>query len=467
MLREILQAKFKIKLHIRNLYKTCTRLLLGALLVVVSGCGSDPGFTPEPAPAGLLRIVNAIPDSPGFAVDYKNQRIGFVNFNNSTGFVQVLPDVSRDLIVSFAENRTLVELVSAQIEIGVDHLYTVIITGTMASPQLLLIDEVPPEFESGGTVSEVRIVHSSTTSPASIDFHLTESNAAPGSPLVTVGVNETSEPLLVEASNTLKLRTFNPADGQLLWDSGEFALPISSRALYVQTDYFGPGETLSRMITVSALGASKFTNELLTGSVSFVNMIPDRSAIDIYLDDQLVVEDLLFGDRGDYNLMDPGSYDIRITTANIDTEIIVEDTLIVENGEFESVIAVGIGDATGFLTTRDDFRRIATRANVAFSNVSPAAGEVDVYVLLPGETVDNNVPLIRRLSYPASEEQRIIEGNFNLAYTEPGTKNIIYGPERIDFSANGLYRIYLTDSLGGGEPLQIILGNDFDAGFDP
>ncbi len=467
MLREILQVLFTIKLHIHNLFKTCILLILGASLALLSACGSDPGFVQQPAPAGLLRIVNAIPDSPGFAIDYKNQRIGFINFNNSTGFTQVLPDVSRDLKVLFAENGVLVELISTEIEIEVDHLFTVVITGTMASPNLLLIDEIAPGFEAGGTVSEVRIVHASPTSPTTVDFHLTESNAAPGSPLVTVAVNETAEPVLVAASNTLKLRTFNPTDGQLIWDSGEFSLPVATRDLYVLTDYFGPGDAASRMITVSAFNASTFTNEVLTGSVSYVNMISDRSAIDIYLDDVLVAEDLIFGDMGDYTLTDPGSYDIKITTANIITDIIAEDTLVVDNGQFESVIAVGIEDATGFLNSHDDFRRIATRANVAFTNASPTAGEVDVYVLLPGETIDNNRPLIGRHAYPASEEQRIIEGTFNLVYTDSGTKDIVLGPERIDFGANGLYRVYLTDALGGGEPLTLILGNDFDAGFNP
>ena len=115
-------------------------------IFLVSACGDDPGFIPEPAPAGLLRIVSTVPDSPVLTAEYEIQRVGSVTFGSATSFTEVLPEVSRELKFSFNSNGALTLLASQTVRVEVDHLVTAVISGTMAAPEIIIIDDAPVTF---------------------------------------------------------------------------------------------------------------------------------------------------------------------------------------------------------------------------------------------------------------------------------------------------------------------------------
>jgi Domain of unknown function (DUF4397) len=436
------------------------------VLFILTGCGSEEGFVPVSPPSGLLRVLNAIPDSPGLIINFENQPIGFIEFGNSSAVTQVLPEVTRSVRVTFIDNRIETLLISANAEITVDNLLTVVVAGTMAAPELILINDAPPEFAEGATTSEARFVHAATASTSVVDFHFTASDAPLGASLASVSRNSATELIDVEANASARLRVLD-SDRITLWDSGAFSFAALARPLFVLLDYFGPGETLVRSILVGSTNTSKFPSELITSSLRFANMISDRTAIDMYLDDTLLAEDLLFGDVGSYQNLDEGDYEVTVTTANSVDDVIAVRPVSIVSGEFHTVIATGVGDLNGTLNSRDDLRRVASRSNVAFSNVAPAATSVDLYILQSTQTVDNSAPSITGLRFPQSESIRIIDGTYELTLTQGGTRNIVFGPEQITVEPNGLYRVYFADSAGGGDPIQLILGDEFTPGFDP
>ncbi len=447
------------------------RCFLGACvfvsILILPGCGSEDGWTQQPPPFGLLRVVNTISDSSSLNVDYETQRIGFVDFAESTAFIQVLPDVTRTLLVSFVRDNQLVGLISQDIEIGIDHLTTVIIAGTMSEPLLLIIEDLPVDFPEDNTLAELRFVHAATSLPSSVDFHLTAADAPAGTPLVTLPLNAVSELIDFEENTESRLQTFITGQPDPFWDSGSFPVPASSRPLLILVDYFGPGDTEARVISVSGIGTAMFPNEVLDSSRRLANMNADITSVDIYLDEELIGEDMLFGDISGFDDIDPGTYTLVVTTANSVEDVITEDTFTAVSGEFQTIVTAGIEGERSIITTIDDFRRVTDRATLAITNSSPAAGSVDVYILLAGQSVDDVLPAITALFYPSHSRLRLVAGTYDVVFTEPGTKTITIGPERLTLESLGLYRIYMTDSAGGGAPVNIILGDDFDPPFSP
>ena len=432
----------------------------------LSGCGSEDGFTPEAPPAGLLRVFNAIPDSPGLIVNFENQSIGFIEFGASSAFIQVLPEVTRTLRVSFIENREETTLIGRDVEIAVDDFLTAVIAGTMNDPQVILISDIPADFVADGTISELRIVHAATAATTTVNFHLTADDVPAGNPLVSVSRNSATELIIIEASENARLRVFN-SDSVSLWDSGTFNFIASARSLFLLLDYFGPGNTVVRTVSVGAAATSSFPGEVITSSVRFANMVSDRTAVDLYLDGALMAAGLLFGDVGDYQDLDAGEYTVTVTTANSIDDVIAEMTHTAVSGEFHTVIATGLGEFNGILNSEDDLRRVASRANVAFSNVSPTAGAADLYVLQPGQSITDFLPSVSGLSSPGNASTRLVPGTYELTLTQSGTRTVTFGPQQISVSADGLYRVYFTDSPGGGNPVQIILGDDYSPDFNP
>lgn len=436
-------------------------------LFLVTGCGSDDGFSPEPAPAGLMRIVNTVPDSPALTADYENQRIGTVNFGGASTFIQVLPQVTRPLKFSFISNGVLTLLTSREVRVEIDHFVTAIITGTMAAPEIIIIDDAPPEFDETTTIAELGFMHGAANVTSAVDFHMTAGDAPAGAPLTTLDANTASSLIAFESASNSRLRVFTSGNTALLWDSGSFTIAARTRPLYVLLDYFGPGEAIVRSTVIGVTGSATFPEEVLPGAVSFSNMISDRGPVDIYLDDVLRAEDLLFGDVGDYIELAGGSYTYKLTTADLIDDVIIESPITVSNGEFGTVTATGVDESNTRLVTIDDLRRVAIRSLLSTVHAAPSLGEIDLYVLSPGDTVDDNFPTLTQLTFPSSANLGLVEGTYDLFITESATKTIVLGPERVSLDANGLYRINLADAIGGGEPAQIILGYDFDPEFNP
>ena len=439
-------------------------LAVCALLTIffLSGCGSEDGFTNQPAPAGLLQVLNAIPDSPGLIVNYENQNVGFIDFGKSTGLIEVLPLVTRSLRITTNENQTETLLVSGDVRIPVDNLLTVVIAGTMTSPELILIEDVPPEYADDGTISKLRFIHAATSVQTSVDFHLTENDAPAGEPTASVPINSVTELISIEASETVRLRAFDTT-GDALWDSGSFLLSASTSQMFVLLDYFGPGDSKVRAVSMTSSAAENFPNEVITSSSRYANMISDRTAVDFYLGGTLMAEDMLFGDVDTYQNLVAGEYDIMVTTANDINDVIAETTFTAESGQFHSIIATGVGDSNAVLGIQDDLRRGSSRARVAFTNTSPAVGNVDLYMLTTGQSVDDQRAHILSLVSPGSSDVRVSEGTYDLVLTTAGTNTIVFGPEQISVNNNSLYRIYFTDSAGGGEPVLTLPGDEFSA----
>jgi hypothetical protein len=332
----------------------------------------------------------------------------------------------------------------------------------MTSPELILIEDVPPEYADDGTISKLRFIHAATSVQTSVDFHLTENDAPAGEPTASVPINSVTELISIEASETVRLRAFDTT-GDALWDSGSFLLSASTSQMFVLLDYFGPGDSKVRAVSMTSSAAENFPNEVITSSSRYANMISDRTAVDFYLGGTLMAEDMLFGDVDTYQNLVAGEYDIMVTTANDIDDVIAETTFTAESGQFHSIIATGVGDSNAVLGIQDDLRRGSSRARVAFTNTSPAVGNVDLYMLTTGQSVDDQRAHILSLVSPGSSDVRVSEGTYDLVLTTAGTNTIVFGPEQISVNNNSLYRIYFTDSAGGGEPVLTLPGDEFSA----
>ncbi|MFP6808550.1 MAG: DUF4397 domain-containing protein [Pseudomonadales bacterium] len=419
-------------------------------------------------------MINAIPDSPRFIIDYELQRIGIINFNESIGFVRVLPEVRRKLLVSTVENNELLDLISEEIEIGVDHFLTVIVSGTMDSPQFLMIDETVPEDFVETEAPKLRVVHASPSAPATVDFHLDADDEPLSGPLLRIDTNTVSESLILEASVSLRARLTDPADDLPFWDSGIFSVSEFTRSIFILTDYFGPGDEIARMISY---GATIFPDEDLISAVSFANMISDQSTVDFYIGDTLVegtlvadtliAEDINFGDIQNYIQLPPGEYAVKVTTANDADDIIAEAGFFAAIGEYHTIFTTGLATTNTLAISSDDLRRISSRAAVTFTHAAAIVGAVDMYFLLPGQTVENVRPFFSEVENNSSRNIRLQEGTYNVVFTFTRTRDIALDAGLMSISGNELHRIYLIDSIGGNEPLQTILAYDLDPNFSP
>ena len=500
---------------------TVTTIILLWSILGLTGCGSDPGFDKNaPAPSGIIRVVNAVSDSPLLVAEFGKQSLGQINYGEVGAITRVIPGISRATTISFIEQNELTELTSVDLLVPQDQAITLIVVGTMAAPSVIQFSQNLEEFPEDANEAEFAFIHAAAMGPDELELTFTDNEAGvettvnvpkyTASPYVSVTTSEKSiitfsfseavtdftdddimvssgtldsittdnggliytavftpledvigntsitvandaymdsdgnlgvgETLTIQAnSDTPRLiitssgadlaagetagitftftetvsgftddditvsggtldaittsdegltytATFTPAaeqDGnraiavandtytdsddnngtgdilvfqssldtptlsisqstnnpydllitdpagmEPLWQSGTFQVTPRSRSLIIVLDHFGPDSGKTRALLINASGMFTFPEENLEAAVRLINLIPDQTAVDFYIDDQLYAEDSLFSDQSPYLSLEANEYPIKVTVADAPESILLEDSIL-------------------------------------------------------------------------------------------------------------------------------------------
>lgn len=443
-------------------------LLAAALLLFVTACGNDEGFQNPEIPSGFLRIVNAVSDSPQLNISVNERAVESVSFPGSSQFSEVLPELSLRFTAQYVANEQVNSLFSNEpVFVNVDHDHTVVLTGTIANPRLIQIDNPPLSETATDGELELQFMHAAPGLDQSVEVTLTSGGDVVQSEMLNFA--DVSSRLKVPAG-TYEIEVRDSDTDLLLWESGEFNVNSQTRGLIVLIDYFGPSGPSAngvRMIIAGEGIAISFNEEVLPASIRYANMTPDQGPLDIYFNDTLVQGALAFVDVTEYSDIAVGSVDVKVTPAGEPATVISEaESLNIGAGSFHTLALAGLGDTNNVQLFVDDRRRISVRGFLSFTNTAPSFSVVDVYVMDPGTSVDDRNPTIGTLTQlgNASSTRRVAldAGSYDVVVTDGGTKTVVLGPQRIDVEVGGLYSVFLTDTAGGGEPLEFVFGDDFE-----
>jgi Domain of unknown function (DUF4397) len=434
------------------------------LAVLVAGCGgssSNGNFVPV---NGFLRAVNAIPDSPTLSVGINAGGLGRISFAqatnltpfNATGYAFDALYVSGTTAVSVVSNLA----VSLQAEQQV----SIFLMGSMAAPTTKMVVNPIPEIAAGE--AEFQVVHAAS-GQSTLDVYVTDAAAplADATP-ITIAYEGQSDLLTIPAGANYRLRVTQPGDvGTVLYDSGAFPIASLARVTFVLVDYFGPGGNGFRAVQLTNISAATFPNEVLPGALRVADMIANQTAVDVYVGATGGVPtfaDVAFGEIGARQQFDAGSLAITVTPASTPDTVLFSGNVTLNPGESRTLAFAFNGSEVVGRFALDSTRSISVQPQVQTVQASPASGDVDVYLLSSGETVDDvnadllNLPL---LSVTASAP---VAGSYDVDVTAAGDKTVVAGPLPITVDDGGIYTMYLSDAPGGGLPPQIILGDDFN-----
>ncbi len=253
-------------------------ILFSALL---GACGSDPGYDKyAEAPSGGLRVINAVSDSPALVVEYGTQSIGNINFSDSSSIANVIPGLNRTTTISYVANNELQKLAETTILVPQDELVTVILTGTMDNVGFLTIQEDTSAPAEGATTTELILVNATSGStPVQVD--VVDSVAGETRHSISIDAGVASSPLAVPETTGLSINTINPDNNAIVWTSGDFTVAPGLRPLIILVDHYGPSPN-HRGLYLTPIGQFPFGNESLPSALTLMNLIPDRTSVDLY-----------------------------------------------------------------------------------------------------------------------------------------------------------------------------------------
>ncbi len=163
---------------------------------------------------------------------------------------------------------------------------------------------------------------------------------------------------------------------------------------------------------VASAGVAAAQEDQSDAEVRVIHAVADAPAVDVYVDGELVYEDVEFREASEYQEVPVGTQNVTVTPANDSETVVYEDEIDVEPGQ--TTVAVG-GERTengGDFIARvlaDDAAPADNESAVRLAHLAPEAPAVDVTVAETGDVLFDDVEF-----NDATEYETVPAGNYTL-----------------------------------------------------
>ncbi len=181
---------------------------------------------------------------------------------------------------------------------------------------------------------------------------------------------------------------------------------------------------------------------------------PDAPAVDVYVDDQLVAEDLTFTSMTPYSYLEEGMHNIKVYPTGNDTDVVLSKTVDVPDDRIFTIAAVGNLDAIELLIIEDDIDEVPStkEATVRVIHLSPNAPSVDILA--------NSNVLFEDIEFKESSDYvKVPAGMYDVDIALNDGGDIVLSG-KLNLKANRIYTVY---AIGNPPALGIVQSVDVNS----
>jgi len=224
--------------------------------------------------------------------------------------------------------------------------------------------------------------------------------------------------------------------------------------------------TLPTLNVSAGMQATPEGDEMKDAMVRIVHASHDAPAVDIFVNGDLAIENLAFGEATDYVALPAGDYQVQVAPTGAEaSDAVIDATVTLADGVYYQVAAVGmVADiAPGvFETDTEDLEDEMARVRVV--HASPDAPAVDI-------AVKDGPVLFEAIEFPnASDFADVEAGTYDLEVRPAGTEDVALDLPGVELEAGMIYDIFAIGLLEDGSltvlPLVTSHGDDMHMGDD-
>ncbi|MBR0600381.1 DUF4397 domain-containing protein [Sinanaerobacter chloroacetimidivorans] len=196
-------------------------------------------------------------------------------------------------------------------------------------------------------------------------------------------------------------------------------------------------------------------NEPGTGYVRFLHAVPAAIEVNVFADDQLLADEISFGEYNDYTPLQKGNYTITLyetEMSGIPPEALLTNSLEITDDTFLTLAAAGTPESLSFLAIPDsDMPMASGQSMVRFAHLSPNGPAVDI-ALEDGTILFSNISYKQITPYLAVPPME-----YTLQVRTAGTPNVVLTfPEAI-LVPDEMYTVYAIGLTGENPELEAIM----------
>lgn len=432
-----------------------------AIFVLVAGCSSssnDDGVTGE----GSLRVLHAIPELGRVDFLIEETFLGAVGFKEITGIVDYDDiEYTFNFDTFFPGDTEATRILSTTFTVNAEIEYTFVLTGTADNPELLVWEqfsrdwieelEEADENDTEVTVAEVSFSHIADTVGA-VDMYFESPGTSPlaAAPMATVSTRELQTSVEIPADDYQLVITPAGDPNTILFASDEITIFAATSTMFA---VFDNGGNTTADFAVRQLGTSLGVELLdlnVESAFSVYHAAFGTDPVDVVVGADFanpLLDDLAFGTESDDIRVDENQVDLTIIPFDNPGVFLEQRSIALTLGTYHRIYLTGLPGDLQVFVARDDRRRLATHARVAIIQAAARFTTADLYVVGLDIDIALTGPTFPSLLFGSSTSVRDFEpGDYNVVFTEPGTKQIIAGPLEVTLLAGENYRIIATDS---------------------
>lgn len=166
---------------------------------------------------------------------------------------------------------------------------------------------------------------------------------------------------------------------------------------------------------------------------------PDAPAVDVWVDGNLVLEDVNFNGLSGYLELTEGSHSITVVAANTTSPAVIQETVMLNANTSYTVAATGLLSGTPSIDAWaliDDRTPAGGQAKVRFAHASPDAPNVDIYATGGTTPLFANIPFRSAANYIS-----VAPGSVGLEVRIAGTSDVVVRFAPISLEAGRNYTV--------------------------
>lgn len=197
---------------------------------------------------------------------------------------------------------------------------------------------------------------------------------------------------------------------------------------------------------VAMLGVTGASAQSSTAMVRVIHASPDAPAVDVWVNGEVAIAGLAFGEATDYVELAAGDYEVAVTPAGgTAADAVIQATLTLEGGMAYSVAAVGqVADIEPLVLVDNLSAPEAGKAHVRVVHASPDAPAVDV-------AVAGGPVLIENLAFKADSGYLPVDAmSYDLEVRPTGTTDVAIDIAGFNAQAGTVYSVFAIGLAGDG-----------------
>lgn len=189
--------------------------------------------------------------------------------------------------------------------------------------------------------------------------------------------------------------------------------------------------------------------------VRVFHAVPDVQAVDVYVNGNMVFNNLEFGDFTNYIYLDKGEYNIAIYPSGKTDQPAINQMVDIPSQQIFTVAATGDLNNLSLLVIPDKITKSPSQrySAVRIIHLSPTAPGVDVVV--NGDTLFENIEFREGTDYVD-----LNPGTYNINVLLNSDKSVVL-PLKVTLNENKIYTIYIIGNPSDLKALQVVDGNTY------